>query len=221
MSKEKLFDKIKKILDLANDNSTHPEESQSALLMAQRLMAQHNIEMSDVFSKKESKDVNDISITKFKKMPWWVKRLSYIISKNFRCTAYTSNRDGSSLHFIGLKEDTELAKSVYEFAENAIKHYSDAYVKRMQKEGWLVKGIRNDFIKGYLNGLEDKFTEQISKEGWGLIIVQDDAVVEFVESKRFKKGSYKDGNGIGNNDAIAAGYERGNNFNSPSGMIEK
>lgn len=44
---EKIIEKIKKCLELANNNPSE-EEAKSAALMAQKLLAKYNISMSDV-----------------------------------------------------------------------------------------------------------------------------------------------------------------------------
>jgi hypothetical protein len=223
MAEEKILSKLQKMLKIANDNKSHPEESQNALLKAQKLMAEHNLSMSDIGIEQEfKKEVVNGQVTIPKKLAWWYKQLSSIIGDNFRCQPYMSTYNGkTSIYFIGLKEDVEIAKNVYHFAASAIKFHSDKYVKEKQREGWLTQGVRVDFIKGYLSGLNDKFKEQVEKEGWGLILVKDNAVVEYIEEKmKFRKGTASSVRGAGDNEARKAGYEKGKAFSSPSGMIE-
>ena len=45
--KEKIIEKIKKALALANNNK-NPNEAQAAMLMAQKMMAKYHIEMQEV-----------------------------------------------------------------------------------------------------------------------------------------------------------------------------
>ena len=51
--KEKIIEKIKKALALANNNK-NPNEAQAAMLMAQKMMAKYHIEMQEIEESEES-----------------------------------------------------------------------------------------------------------------------------------------------------------------------
>lgn len=78
-----IIKKIKGLLAIANDNK-NDEESQSAFIMAQKLMIKYDISMGEVESKKESQDIKQGQVTVHKKLFWWERKLAIIISNNFR-----------------------------------------------------------------------------------------------------------------------------------------
>ena len=62
--KEKIIEKIKKALALANNNK-NPNEAQAAMLMVQKMMAKYHIEMQEVFCGKDA-DVANRAVKMFK-----------------------------------------------------------------------------------------------------------------------------------------------------------
>lgn len=128
MAKEKILDKIRKVLALTK--STYQEEAHAALLKAQELMAQHGLTMAEVQLQQEigqEQQVVDTCISEKRKNAWYEKSLSVIIGNNFRCHSYTSL--GRGIYFIGLKEDVEIAREVYLYALNTMLYLASEYVK--------------------------------------------------------------------------------------------
>lgn len=123
-------------------------------------------------------------------MPWWYKNLASIIAMNFRCYPYISNGQSSSIQFIGLKEDVEIAKGVYLYAVETICYNCDKYVDERKEETTdKPQRIRNAYIFGFLSGLRDKFAEQIKQnQEWGLILVIDPEVNKKVHDMHLVKG---------------------------------
>src|SRR5690606_14632436 len=84
--------------------------------------------------------------------------------------------------------------------------------------------IRNDYISGFIHGLNQKFKEQVeqNKEEWGLILVKDKDLVEHYNeiSKNFttaRASTYTSGGDMG---AYSAGVKQGKKFQTISGQIE-
>ena len=88
---EKIIEKIKKCLELANNNPS-AEEAKSAALMAQKLLAKYNISMSDI---------EDVAQEQIEESPVWFKdlvtwgvvrgwkyELAEIVASNFRCKRF-------------------------------------------------------------------------------------------------------------------------------------
>lgn len=80
-------------------------------------------------------------------------------------------------------------------------------------------GLKNDYISGFLNGLQAQFKEQVDKNNWGLVIVKDKEVVEFYENLDLKKGKSSSAKASGDSAARAAGFQRGKSWSSPTGGI--
>jgi hypothetical protein len=211
MSNESILRRIKKALALA-ENNTSAEEAQTALLMAQSLMAKHSIEMSDVIEEeKQLKVVVHEGITDYGRTPFWKKSLAQVIGDNFRCMAYTSSGRGKSkLIFLGLKEDTSLAKEMFEFAVNSLTYSVNRYMRERRKiEDSVERGVRNDYILGFIAGLRDKFKEQVNKNNWGLVLVKDTLVVQEIDRMGFSVSSGSKIQRGHSSEARQSGYKAG------------
>lgn len=190
--------KIVKLFALAGNNPSQ-EEAQAALLKAQELMAQHNLTMSDVqIEEQPTKVIEHGQAMEGEKLGWWKRRLGSIVANNFRCFHYYAwaGRGKHAVTFFGLKEDVEIAKEVFQYASIVIDYSANDFIKHWKKTFLYEKPSRdlttrtkNDYIVGFLQGLNDKFKEQIDTNGWGLIIVKDALVTEGYE--KFRKGNLK------------------------------
>lgn len=213
---EDIIRKIKKCLALANDGKSS-DESDTAMLLAQKLMAKNNISMQDVEYQKENhtKNVVEGSGTEYTKLQWWMKSLANTIGENFRCYSFIRNWEGKTkIIFLGLETDVAICKVVYEYAVDSIKFFSDMYIKMRGvggKRGTTI-AIKNDYIAGYLLGLKDKFKQQIEKEGWGLVLVKDALVVRELEKLNISKGKPLKRKTNGDTEAREKGYNDGKNF---------
>ena len=153
-------------------------------------------------------------------MLWWKKSLASIISNNFRCKSFTSFRTvNTRICIIGLEEDVNIATEIYNCAVRTVEYQSKMYVKLNKKNG-KTTGLKNDFIIGWLNGLEDKFKKQVeSVKEYGLILVKDALVVAEVEKMKLRTGQRSKITANRDENARSAGYKSGNNFNGSSKMI--
>lgn len=216
MIEEKVLKKIQKALALSKNNPS-AEESQTALLKAQELMAKHNLSFGDVEigNKSQNKDVIKGFGTEFTKLQWWMKELAGIIGDNFRCYNYLNCRYGKRrITFMGLKEDVELCTEIYKFAVEAIKTHSKAFLKRYKVSGDRARtnAIKNDYIYGYLSGMREKFKEQVEKNDWGLVLVKDALVVQKYNEMNLEKSEASKIKTAGSNKAHEEGYKDGKNF---------
>lgn len=221
----KIVRKIQLLLKKTTNNPSK-EEAQTALLMAQRLMAEHGVSQSEINSY-EDVTIPDKKVTrsdfKFKRStPWYKKELSAVIASNFRCYNWISrNNSNSRIVFLGLEQDVELAKMTYEFACDAIKYGANQFVKELKKMKHIssVTAIKNDYMVGWLNGLKDQFKEQVNQNNWGLVLVKDALVVKEYENMSFNKGRSSHISSSRNSDARNSGYRDGKGFVSPSGRL--
>ncbi len=218
---ENLTNKIRQLLKLSEKAGTY-EEGQAALLKAQDMMIKHKIDLSqikDAEEKHEVKDIVDEEFTPRKRNRWWVKQLAYVVAKNFKCTSYIKNfKNANCVCMIGLKEDVDVAREVFSYAGFEIEKFSKEYADAKCSSSFFFQdksyksGIKNDYINGYIAGLDAKFTEQVDKNGWGLMLVQDKAVIKAVEDKGFKKGRNAPVNNSNDGNAYKKGYHDGNSF---------
>ena len=220
MVDEKLLAKIHNLFKLAEGNSNE-NEAQNAMLKAQQLMAQNGIEQSEVHQILKPKEILSENITEFGRLSWWGKKLGSIIARNFRCEIYINKaHSGGSIVFLGLKDDVQLAKMVYNFASLAVENDTVSFVKKYKKYNVVYNvGIKNDYISGWIQGLDSKYKEQVSKNGWGLILVKDPLVQEELNKLNLRKGQKSSVSKGHDSNVYGKGFEQGKNFNSPVGAI--
>lgn len=116
-SNKKIIKKIKGLLAISRDQK-NDEESQSAFLLAQKLMLQYSIdkfEVEDYELSSEMDTIDEESVTIFKKLYWWERILASIISENFRVKNYLKNgfsgkQKKRKIVFYGHGRDLELSK---------------------------------------------------------------------------------------------------------------
>jgi len=216
---ETILSKVKKLLALA-ENNTSADESQNSFLKAQMLLLKHGLTMNDVADSDNTntKNVLNTSIDESSRMLWWKKSLANIISNNFRCKSFTSFRTANTrICIIGLEEDVNIATEIYNCAVRTIEHQSKMYVKLNKKSNTKSAGLKNDFILGWLSGLEDKFKKQVeSVKEYGLILVKDALIVTEIEKMKLRKGQGSKIKANRDADARNAGYKSGNSFNGSS-----
>lgn len=219
MTDSEIISKIKKVLALATNNSC-VEEGRTAMLLAQKMMIENNISISEISERIESKEVINQSVEESVRSSWWHKQLAVIISKNFRCETYISKRRNvSKIMFIGLKNDHEIAKQIYIYAIKIISKNCKEYILQNSKNLSTKKGMKNQYIIGYLDGLKDKFAEQIKNNSWGLIIVKDPMVDNIFKDLNIKHGKRHSFCINGNEQDRNNGYRDGKNFQMISGEL--
>ena len=125
---DKIIEKIRNLLELAEDGA-HDEESQTALLMAQKLMLKYKISQNQLSDVKPN-EIMLKSLSFYKRVYWWEKLLVRVIADNFRVMFYLqSNRlpHQSGIQrkvvLMGYEEDVELAYEMFHLAANAMKYF--------------------------------------------------------------------------------------------------
>lgn len=156
--REKMIEKIKKMMALAENNPSE-EEALSAALQAHKLMVKCNIHESEV-TLEEVKE-NIVSVFSQQKhgchLMAWRKQLAGVVATAFRCKAYVSGQD---VVFRGYKDDAQLALDVYLMLYVVgDKLGSRAYAEQMEELG-TGKGAYNSMTTGFLCGVRDAFNEQ-------------------------------------------------------------
>lgn len=221
----KIVRKIQLLLKKTTNNPSM-EEAQTALLMAQKLMAEHGVSQSEIESQE------DVSIPKKKvtrsdlkfegTTPWYKRDLAKVIASNFRCYSWISRGDRRSrIVFLGVEQDVELAQMTYEFACDAIKYGASQYAKQLKKIQYVssITAVKNNYMLGWINGLKDQFEEQVNQNNWGLVLVKDALVIKEYENMNFSNGRASRVSVSGGANARNAGYRDGKGFSSPSGRL--
>lgn len=171
---KKIIKKVKGLLAIAKDER-NDEESQSAFILAQKLMIQYQIdkhEVEDYELSSELTEINEESVTIYKRLYWWERSLAQIIAKNFRVknflnSKYIGKQKKRRIVFYGFGRDLELAKEMYILAYDVILYHSKLFVDEYYNTNWesrskyLTESIKSSYIRGFLSGLSERFDEQI------------------------------------------------------------
>lgn len=181
---EKILNKIKNLLDLANNNPNE-NEAIAAALKAQELMAKYNIELDQLDDKKETREiVKEIYHQSSKhEMKKWKIGLAAIIAQNFRCKTYFLG--GKDVVFYGFKEDAKIALEVFTYLYEIGNKFAVRYYNKCKKEGKETRGVMNTYLVGFRDGV----AEVLEKQCTALMIVTPKEVTESYDemSKGWKK----------------------------------
>lgn len=213
---EKILNKIKNLLDMANNNPNE-NEALAAALKAQELMAKYNIELDQLDEKKETREiVTEIYRQSGKhEMRKWKIGLASIIANNFRCKTFFLGRQ-NDVAFYGFKEDAKIALQVFTFLYETGNKLAVRYYNKCKKEGSSTQGVMNTYLVGFRDGV----AEVLGKQCTALMIVTPKEVVESYEemSKDFRsmttrmnisgdQNAYSDGKTDGRDMASARSIE--------------
>ena len=197
--------KVKGLLAIANDRK-NDEESQSAFLLAQKLMLKYNVSKEDVSDSEIVEEINEESVTIFKKMFWWERKLATIIGDNFRVKVFYRSKilDGnknrtSKIMFYGFERDLEMAKEMYLLAYEVMlfhsKQYIDYHYKQTEKKRtrYVTESVKVSYINGFLEGLNERFKEQVHalKKEFDLMVLIPKEVEDSYKSMSTDFGVYK------------------------------
>ncbi len=178
-NKDKILAKIKKCLALAK--SSNPNEAAIALKQAQALMAEYNINQSDVvFS--DVGEAHSSSQSTFKRAKW-DHYLVYIVSCAFGCKAfidheYKNYKMHSMVLFIGVGVSAELAAYTYNVLKRQIlkarEQYSKTALKRIIRKN---KTARADqFCLGWVHAVKKQVQDFANPE-------HEELLKKYIEAK--------------------------------------
>ena len=219
MAEKNIISKIEKLLALAGNNPSEAE-AQVAMLKAQKLMAEHNLDMAQFKDQPQEKKEAVTEYFKGYHNTGWAISLAKVICDNFRCNILRAA--GYGLVFVGLKEDVAICKAVFTFAANTLDKNMMKLRRQYRKQGLPTDGISGDYAAGFIAGLKAKYKEQVEENNWGLVLVKD-ALVEqktqdIIDPKR-KSHSGKRLNRSGDMGLYTKGYLDGKNLGADQKAI--
>lgn len=219
MTEKNIISKIEKLLALAGNNPSEAE-AQVAMLKAQKLMAEHNLDMAQFKDQPQEKKEAVTEYFKGYHNTGWAISLAKVICDNFRCNLLRAA--GYGLVFVGLKEDVAICKAVFTFAANTLDKNMMKLRRQYRKQGLPTDGISGDYAAGFIAGLKAKYKEQVEENDWGLVLVKD-ALVEqktqdIIDPKR-KSHSVKGLNRSGDMGLYTKGYLDGKNLGADQKAI--
>lgn len=174
---EKIIEKIKKLLNMTQENGASENEAMVAALRAQKLMAEYNINVADIETSDDSMTIIEESFVCGKGDKWKV-RLAAIIAKNFRCKTYLINK--SEVVFYGYESDAKIALNVFKFLFTTGNKLADKYYYEYYKNGENTRGVKNTFLLGFCQGINDV----LGKQCVALMIVTPEEVKKSFDEKK-------------------------------------
>lgn len=177
-----ITDKIQKLLNLAGNNPNE-QEAKAALLKAQELMAQYNVDMEGVHSEEDIKYELVATKVKAHKLN---NILATIIGPSFACKVIIV--DGK-LSFFGRSDNAKASASACEFAFSVMKKGGD---KATRDNGYQpghtgAAHFYNSYVMGFLHGLKTSMDAQTV----ALAVVVPEDVKEEFEEKFTNRRSFK------------------------------
>ena len=214
--KEKMQDKIKKLLALSSNNP-NPLEAEAAFLKAQKLMLEYKIEEHELLGDKKNIEVSRAFCSEPANTPW-ARSLAQIFAKNFGCMMYYTRLGSKSVYpvFFGEIEEVDTCKSLYDYAVVWLNKRACSYATKKRNDEGIVKGVKQDFILGFLKGLEDKYKEQVDADNRYalMVVVKEEVKDEYKkETAGFQKANFSGRvNTHGSAEARKEGYLAGRTF---------
>lgn len=155
---EKIIEKIRNLMDLANNNPNE-NEALAAALKAQQLMAKYNVHMENL----EREDPEERIVKKvfdggnYSGNRKWRPILARVIAQNFRCKYYLSL---DCIVFYGYENDAEIALNVFKMLISVGTRLSQKEYYERKKAGLSTKGVMNAFLLGFCEGVKEVLDRQ-------------------------------------------------------------
>lgn len=176
--KEKIIQKIRNLLALAENNPSM-QEAAAAVLKAQELMAKYHMECADFedgsCGQEIIKTVHTLRRGHHDNCKWRYF-LAEIIAANFCCRTY---RSGRSVMFYGYEKDAQAAAEVFRFLYETGNRLASRYYRKCKREGRPTKGVQNAYLHGFCRGIQ----EVLEKQGSALMTVVPKEVEDMTEAE--------------------------------------
>lgn len=204
---QKIINKVKGLLDIAKD-SNQDEETQTAFLLAQKLMVKYGIKKSSI--QDQQRPVEYGVLERCQKLSLLKQRLANVIADNFKVLFVRTGSFYPNKHFqynfYGYSNDVELAKNIYFLAVKIIQYRTKKYLNNyylktgVARNRKLTAFLKRNYIHGFILGLEKRLNDQTKK--YDLMVKPDKELFKRLgparpkstkvsynyKSKSFKKG---------------------------------
>lgn len=162
MSDDRILNRVKKMMALANDAAASDGERENALRMAYATMAKYNLEMADVEGQPDCPTPNEPRqnmSSEFYGRPWAVSLCS-AVAKLFFCKYYyrLTGKNQAHHHFVGKESNATTAEEVARVLVESIRRESGRQMRSLdQNATW-----RRSFATGAAFKISDRVRELMS-----------------------------------------------------------
>lgn len=173
--REKIIERIKKLLAVAEDRGATEHEAAAAALAAQRLIAEYDVEQWEIHSK-DAEPIETVYAKGAKRR--WRWQLADVIAPAFRCKTYQTRRWDAErmgyvhlMGFYGYKTDATAAAMTF----NSLYKIGNRLASRFSREAEY--GTYNAYVTGFVDGI----ASELEKQSEALMIIVPPKVNEQYE----------------------------------------
>lgn len=124
-NKTTIIERVRKLLALATSSNEH--EAALAAAHAQRLLAEHNLGMTDIEFQQEAARANKVEATAAKTLPKWIWKLLGGVKQAFDCDCV--HYSGGRIVFIGVGADAQVAAYTFAYLDKTIRRLCRDFMK--------------------------------------------------------------------------------------------
>lgn len=194
MTEEKIVNRIKKMMALANDPSASDGERENALRMSYNLLAKHNLEMSDVSGKPQGpQEARQRVQEEFYGRPWAVSVVS-AVADLFFCTYYFRIvGKNQALHVVAGKGSN--AQAALEVGKTLVRSIYAEATRKMRARNETVTW-RRSFATGAMFKIRDRVAEMQKLEPGDISTGTELMLVDLRDSEKVANGLFLESLGV-------------------------
>lgn len=171
MDTDKILDRVKKMMALANDSAATEHERDTALTMVSNLLTKYNLSMLDVEEFQQEEPREEQTHVYYSKL--WARSVAKNVAELFFCKHFTGrkiNSDKNIGHFIGKRSNATTAMLLTEYIiQSIVKESRRLYKNDLTPEA-------RSFSVGAANKLRErireiKLSQQQNTPGTGLMLI--------------------------------------------------
>lgn len=120
MTQDRVLDRVRKMLALANDAAATEGERDNAMRMAYATLAKHNLDMADVGSN-QTQEVREEQMSRMSAYPW-ARAIAHSVAGLFFCSYYYARAGGASAHhyFVGRQSNAITANEMAQYIISSV-----------------------------------------------------------------------------------------------------
>jgi len=162
MTRERIIERVRKLLALSNSSNEH--EAALAAAHAQRLLAEHNLAMSELEMQEEGAGEAELLVART--VSKWLSSLFATVASAFDCfPIVTTTPSNSRLRFIGVGEDPGVAACTLEYLVKELRRLASGYQRQLEARGGRLspadrQRIRLSYLLGAVHGVRQALQAQ-------------------------------------------------------------
>jgi hypothetical protein len=186
MSRERIIERVRKLLALSNSSNEH--EAALAAAHAQRLLAEHNLSMSELEIQEEGAGETELQVART--VPKWLSSLFAIVATAFDCLPIvTTTHACSRLRFIGVGEDPGVATCTLQYLIKELRRLASGYLRSLEAAHNRLSAtdrqrIRSSYLLGGVQGVQQTLAAQKTRTpttSQALVPVKDALIRQYRE----------------------------------------